>query len=167
MPDMDGMDVLTKLRKNPLTSEIPIIALSTDLPETSEFDDYLIKPVNIDQLLCKISPFPSKESALYPDILSPKESVNKDMSSIPSEVLSDIRDQLNPLLKKVETSMIISNVKKIADRLINLGQKHHSESITIEGKELMSYAECYDIVNIKLKLRHIEKILSEDNSDGK
>ena len=36
-----------------------------------------------------------------------------------------------------------------------------------EGKELMSHAECYDIVNIKLKLRHIEKILLEDNSDGK
>ena len=63
--------------------------------------------------------------------------------------------------------MIISNVKKVANALIKLGQKHLSESVTIEGKELMSYAECYDIVNIKLKLRHIEKILSEDNTDGK
>ena len=63
--------------------------------------------------------------------------------------------------------MIISNVKKVADALITLGQKHQSEPVIIEGKELMSYAECYDIVNIKLKLRHIEKILSEDNTDGK
>ena len=46
------------------------------------------------------------------------------MSSIPSDVLSDIRNQLNPLLKKVETSMIISTVKKIAAGLITLGQKH-------------------------------------------
>ena len=68
MPVMDGIDVLTKLRKNPLTSDIPIIALSTDLPETSEFDGYLIKPVNIDQLLCKISPFIQKEAAVNPDI---------------------------------------------------------------------------------------------------
>ena len=43
MPTMDGMDVFTKLRQNPLTSEIPIIALSTDLPENSEFDGYLNK----------------------------------------------------------------------------------------------------------------------------
>ena len=35
MPVMDGMDVSTKLRKNPETSDIPIIALSADLPETS------------------------------------------------------------------------------------------------------------------------------------
>jgi two-component system, sensor histidine kinase and response regulator len=55
----------------------------------------------------------------------------------------------------------------VADALITLGQKHLLEPITIEGKELMSYAECYDIVNIKLKLRQIEKILSEDNTDGK
>ena len=167
MPTMDGMDVLTKLRKNPLTSEIPIIALSTDLPENREFDGYLIKPVNIDQLLCKISPFFQKEAAVNPDIHFHKESVNNDKNSIPSEVLNDIRNQLNPLLIKVETSMIISNVKKVADELITLGQKHLSEPVIIEGKELMSYTECYDIVNIKLTLRHIEKILSEDNSDGK
>ena len=167
MPLMDGMDLFTKLKQNPLTSGIPIIALSSDLPETSKFDGYLNKPVNIDQLLCKILPFIQKKNVLYPDFLAPKESLNKDMSNLPSDVLSDIRNQLNPLLKKVETSMIISTVKKIAAGLIKLGQKHLSESITIEGKELMSYAECYDIVNIKLKLRHIEKILSEDNSDGK
>ena len=67
MPVMDGIDVSTKLRKNPLTSDIPIIALSTDLPETSKFDDYLIKPVNIDQLLCKISPFIQKKDVDNPD----------------------------------------------------------------------------------------------------
>ena len=88
-------------------------------------------------------------------------------NSITPEVLNDIRNQLNPLLKKLETSMIISNVKSLADTLITLGQQHQSESVTVEGKELMSYAECYDIVNIKLKLRQIEKILLEDNTDGK
>ena len=69
MPLMDGMDVFTKLKQNPLTSEIPIIALSSDLPETSKFDGYLNKPVNIDQLLCKISPFLQKKDVLYPDFL--------------------------------------------------------------------------------------------------
>ena len=47
-----GLDASTKLRENPETSHIPIIALSAstsqDLPESSEFDDYLMKPVNID-----------------------------------------------------------------------------------------------------------------------
>ena len=35
--------------------------------------------------------------------------MNKD--TIASEVLADIRNQLNPLLIKLETSIIISNVK--------------------------------------------------------
>ena len=39
-------------------------------------------------------------------------------NSIASEVLNDIRNQLNPLLKKLETSMIISNVKNLAEQLI-------------------------------------------------
>ena len=83
------------------------------------------------------------------------------------EILADIRDQLNPLLNKLETSIIISSVKTLAEALISLGQKYQSELLTTEGKELMSYLNCYDIVNIKLKLRHIKKILLEDNSNGK
>ena len=91
--------------------------------------------------------------------------MNKD--TIPPEVLAEIKDQLNPLLKKLETSIIIRSVINVAELLISLGEQYPSVVLTAKGKELMSYAECYDIVNIKLTLRHIEKILSEDNSDGK
>ena len=171
MPVMDGVEASTKLRENPETSHIPIIALSAstsqDLPESSEFDDYLMKPVNITQLLGKISQFIQKEASGNPDISSNNEEVNMNKDTIAPEVLADIRNQLNPLLKKLETSIIISSVKSLAEQLISLGQQHQSELLTAEGKELMSHAECYDIVNIKLTLRHIEKILLEDNSDGK
>ena len=50
MPIMNGLEATTKLRQNPETSHIPIIPLSAissqDLPENSEFDGYLRKPVN-------------------------------------------------------------------------------------------------------------------------
>ena len=164
---MDGVETSAKLRKNPETSHIPIIALCTDLPENGEFDDYLMKPINIAQLLCKISPFIQKEDSGNSDLISTNRKFSMNKDTIPLEVLADIRDQLNPLLKKLETSIIISSVKNLAELLISLGEQYQSEVLIVKGKELMSYAECYDIVNIKLKLRHIEKILLEDNSDGK
>ncbi|MCQ6277117.1 response regulator [Bacillus sp. V3B] len=164
MPVMDGFEFSTKLKENLETREIPIIALSAstlqDLPEGSEFDEYLMKPVNTAQLLRKISQFIHKETCEDPDMPSKNEGVHMNGNTVDPEVLADIRDQLDPLLKKLETSIIIGSVKNLAQRLISLGQQHQSEFITAEGKELMSYAECYDIVNIKLKLRQIEKILS-------
>lgn len=90
----------------------------------------------------------------------------KFQDSIDSKILAAIRDQVNPLLKQLETSIIISHVKILAQTLISFGHQHQAEPITIEGEELMRYAECYDIVNIKSKLRHIEKILLEGNSNG-
>ena len=167
VPLMNGVETSAKLRKNPGTSHIPIIALCTDLPENGEFDDYIMKPINITQLLCRISPFIQKEDSGNSDLLSTNRKFSMNKDTIPLEVLADIRDQLNPLLKKLETSIIISSVINVAELLISLGEQCPSEVLIVKGKELMSYAECYDIVNIKLTLRHIEKILSEDNSDGK
>ncbi|WP_394237057.1 ATP-binding protein [Niallia oryzisoli] len=88
-------------------------------------------------------------------------------ATIASDKLADIRHQLNPLLKKLETSIIIGSVKQLAHLLISLGQEHQLKQLTVEGKELMRHAECYDIVHIKSKLKKIEILLSEDHSYGK
>lgn len=52
LPDLQGDQVLKKLKKNPLTSQIPVIAISGDgMEETRhrfpEFQAYLEKPVDI------------------------------------------------------------------------------------------------------------------------
>lgn len=170
MPVMNGFEVATKLRENPETSHIPIIALSAsalqDLPEMSKFDGYLMKPVNIAQLLDKLSPFVQTKTGRNSDSASIDGKVQMDRKNLDPNVVMSIRDRLNPLLKKLESSMIISSVKSLAEQLILLGQEHQSEFLISEGEELMSHAECYDIVNIKLKIQYIEKILLEDNSYG-
>ena len=39
----------------------------------------------------------------------------------------DIKDQIVPLLKKLESSIIISNVEGLAETLIQLGEQYQSE----------------------------------------
>ncbi len=58
LPDMNGRDILTKLRTEPLTSAIPVIALSADAtPSQIErlmrdgAADYLTKPINVQKFL--------------------------------------------------------------------------------------------------------------------
>jgi DNA-binding response OmpR family regulator len=53
MPEMDGLELVRRLRDNPMTSEIPVVclsgkALSSDIDAglAAGADDYITKPVN-------------------------------------------------------------------------------------------------------------------------
>ncbi|MBN1116938.1 MAG: hybrid sensor histidine kinase/response regulator [Bacteroidales bacterium] len=61
MPEMDGLEVCEKLKKNPLTADIPIIFLTAKTDEVSiskGFEtggvDYIVKPFNPQELLARV-----------------------------------------------------------------------------------------------------------------
>src|SRR5207248_7218426 len=62
MPGMSGIDVLSWVRADPATTTIPVV-LITGTTEVAErvrgldagADDYLVKPVNVDELLARVS----------------------------------------------------------------------------------------------------------------
>ncbi len=60
LPDMDGREVLTRLRKNSKTREIPVISLSGDplvqpgTPGDPAFDGSLAKPIEIGKFYATI-----------------------------------------------------------------------------------------------------------------
>jgi signal transduction histidine kinase/CheY-like chemotaxis protein len=155
MPVMDGFEASSRLKSNPKLSSIPIIALSAsttqEIPEGCKFDDYLIKPVNGEQLLNKVSK--------YIDNKALKET---HVSTIDPDILINLKNEILPLLKELENSIIIGNVKNLASMLISFGDEYDLNCISSEGKELMRGAESYDIVKIKLKLDQIKKLISGD-----
>jgi signal transduction histidine kinase/ActR/RegA family two-component response regulator len=58
LPDMDGVEVLTRLRADPLTADVPVVALSADdtRPQIDRFleagaREYLTKPIRVAALL--------------------------------------------------------------------------------------------------------------------
>ncbi len=62
MPEMDGYDATRKLKENPSTKDIPVIALTASIaPDTRQkimtlgFDGYLSKPVNSHDILKELS----------------------------------------------------------------------------------------------------------------
>lgn len=170
MPVMDGYGTPTKLKRNMETSNIPIIALSAanveELPQDNEFDAIIMKPVNIASLLSAISQFVHQiDDGIAPNSAADNREKAIRKGCITPEGLNAIREQVVPLLKKLEISIIMSNVERLAQTLIQLGEQYQSECIMTEGKELLGYAGCYDIVNIKAKLKHIEKILLGGNQN--
>lgn len=62
LPDMDGMKAVARLKSNPATKNIPVVALTGYALKGDRerllalgFDDYLSKPVDIDDLLEKVT----------------------------------------------------------------------------------------------------------------
>jgi len=61
MPEMDGYEATTRIRKHPEWSQIPIIGLTADAQESSKelclssgMNDYLVKPFDPTVLIKKI-----------------------------------------------------------------------------------------------------------------
>ena len=160
MPVMDGIEATAKLKENPDTSSIPIIVISASnidgLPQ-DVFDDFLLKPVNPGQLLDKIAKLLQKESREEIDSSIEKKVDHLSLHSLNPEVVAEISNVLSPLLMKVESSLVISDVKSLAQKLITIGQEYQIDFLIAQGNELMGYAECYDIVKMKLKINGIKK----------
>jgi two-component system, sensor histidine kinase and response regulator len=166
MPVMDGFEFSYRLKENPELCNTPIIALSastsTVIPNEYKFDDYLSKPINAKQLLNKISQYIVNVS-IKEDYVSNRSSGETIGPIIDKpELLNILRDKVAPLIKKLETSIIISSVKSLANILISFGQQHNLEFVLSEGKELMRSAESYNIVGIKLNLEQIKKLILEE-----
>jgi two-component system cell cycle response regulator DivK len=73
LPDMDGMDVLSRLRMDERTASIPVLAVTAQAMwgdsarfRAAGFDGYLSKPVDIDELLATIAQHCGGRSGLPP-----------------------------------------------------------------------------------------------------
>lgn len=132
--------------------QIPATALSIGMKDNNDSSENMV-------------PADAGENSFQEDFPKHKGNAGK-VNCIDPSILAELKEQVYPLLRKLETSIIISSVLKLAETLIAIGEKHYCENIAAQGKELMNYAKCYDIVNIKLKIKQIEKILLEGNSNG-
>ncbi|MHB8174375.1 MAG: response regulator, partial [Nitrospirota bacterium] len=62
MPGLDGFEVLNRLKMNPVTEKVPLIAMTALAMKGDQqkcldcgFDDYISKPVNLDEMVEKIA----------------------------------------------------------------------------------------------------------------
>ncbi|MEA5506189.1 response regulator [Halotia wernerae UHCC 0503] len=110
MPDIDGYNVLTTLRQDPVTAIIPFIFLTgsnskTDIRRAMELgaDDYLTKPSTVDELLRAIASRLQKQASLQDWFAIKLQEVTKPVSvnKIPSTTSPKSIFPCDPQLKEV------------------------------------------------------------------
>jgi CheY-like chemotaxis protein len=78
MPGIDGWEVLTRLRANPLTESTPVIMLTgadSDASKVKGFslgtDDYMTKPFSLQELRCRVAAVLRRSSPKPNDVVAP------------------------------------------------------------------------------------------------
>jgi YesN/AraC family two-component response regulator len=115
MPELNGYDVLTKLRKVPATAAIPFIFITSGVigPKflqniDAEKDSYLIKPLTVDELLKAISTQLEKQAALQDSQVSEvclgQQAVSLRTASGTSESLFPTSKQLQAVFDFIEAN---------------------------------------------------------------
>ncbi|MDM8559214.1 PAS domain S-box protein, partial [Candidatus Parabeggiatoa sp. HSG14] len=173
MPEMDGYEATKRLKNNPTTANIPIIALTASVTleekskiETHGFDGYLFKPVNISDLLGELSHY--LKHTKKADIDTPKVVIEKvdntinpaEIANLP-ELQNQIRQEVRPLLKEVENAMEMGMVAELAEKMIQLGNEYNIPVFIYYGESLLESIQIFDIDHIQKALEELLILLKQ------
>ncbi len=169
MPVMDGLEATKRLKANPKTQAIPVVALTAtaitlEQRETARtlFDGYITKPVTIQELFGELSKYLKFQYSKERDVSAYKAALEK-------QQVGD-RQRLAPLLVILEKEIIpagqemdgsgkMSRIKEFAIRLSTLGQEFNVPGLSQLGDNLKEYAQSYDIINIERTIKSLPALL--------
>lgn len=180
MPDLDGFQLLDKLKSDEKLRKIPVVAYSASVLKAqkerirkSEFSGLLIKPVEIAELyfeLMRFLPYKSTRATEPGKSLSEAGSI-REITNLP-ELIHSLNTEFYTTWKTFSVTQPIREISDFGNNLVHLGTNHNSSFITDYGKELISAANSYNIEAI-LKLiagycgiiEHLKESLKEAGNE--
>ncbi len=179
MPVMDGITTTRKIKANPATKDIPVVALtaSTSVEEREEvikngFDDFLTKPILVSGLISALSQFfKYSTSALQGMPITSLESVNFKKVREPARLIKHLNDEILPSCHSLKKVMIMGKTRSFGETIEAIAEKHAIEQLHIYGRNIITFVENFDTVGIENELDQLAdgiKILNKmwRQSDG-
>ncbi|MGC8802976.1 MAG: ATP-binding protein, partial [Bacteroidales bacterium] len=168
MPGLNGFELLSKLRNDPLTRHIPVIATTAtasieeqDKLKVHRFDGILIKPIQVNDVYIELMRF------LPHEIEEDDAKENTNDIAIVARVDSDIRvvkaileNELMTLWKNFEEQQPLAEVENFASQIRELGKKYELEILISYGNRLLMAVNNFDIDQMLKILADYPKLLS-------
>jgi two-component system sensor histidine kinase EvgS len=162
MPVMDGYEAIIKIRKNPATNEIPVLALTAlamkddiERIKASGFDDFLIKPFHIEELYEKISGLhlnKGKSEKKTDESVILNVLTDKDYLKGLSNAIDHIEQQLMPLWQTAVDLKEFKTIRNFAEAIHLLGSELEIHLLADYGDKLLMFCDNYDIEKIDANL---------------
>lgn len=169
MPEMDGYETISQIRKNNTFDKIPIIILSAfaysdDVKQiASLINGYLQKPIIKEQLIEILKenlPHKTNENekadALKNSIVNIKNIEKVNQITFFKNLTSDVLPLYNQLADGISTDLLFL----FANANINLGNSYHLDGLISYGKKIHEYNELFNINKIMAAIHEFQEFLS-------
>jgi PAS domain S-box-containing protein len=169
MPVMDGIEATVRLKGNPASKTIPIIALTASAKPSdraeiidAKFDGFLTKPIRAHALLSELSKHlrHSKVEPSLPVKTAQKKEVQDREQIYDVAALIASLQKLHPTWQGMTASGRMGDIKQFGYKLQALGQKHNTPMTGNYGEELIQLATEFDIINLNDKLQKFPEIVA-------
>lgn len=167
MPDMDGFELLEKIKSHNKLKDIPVLAYTAEAIKSqmerimkSEFAGVMIKPTKINKLYLELmNLMPHKVIEME------TEEVKESIHDIPDEHLTPLINELEGDLystwKKFKNRQPLNEVKEFGKDIVALGEKYQAKRLEKYGKELVDAAGQFNVSNILLLLKKYPEKIEE------
>ncbi|MCK5521524.1 MAG: response regulator, partial [Thiomargarita sp.] len=158
MPEMDGYEATKRLKDNPNTANIPIIALTAYVVldektqiEVHGFDGFFSKPVNISVLFNELSRYLkyAKKAVATQVATTEVETLNPENIINLSELREKIEQEVMPLWKRAKIMMKMDVVIAFAEKMIKLGNEYNIPVFIHYGEPLLENTKFFNILYIQ------------------
>ncbi len=177
MPVMDGKEATSKLKSNPQTDEIPVVALTaSSILEDKEkimkngFDAYLAKPFKIGDLIHTLSQFlklslsnTADSEPAVPESASDSE-VNFDNVHEPKLLMEVLNHDILPSGNTLIKTMVMSKIKTFGEKIVAIADKHNIISVKKCGMKLIDDSGNFDPMSTKEDLNELNNIIEQLNN---
>jgi PAS domain S-box-containing protein len=158
MPGIDGYETTRRLKANPTTSTIPVIALTASATRTANdsqlFDSYLLKPIHTQSLFTELSHYLTSKNLLQNHFNTSLTANNSLQSQVDSTIISyppQLQDEIQQLLSlkaKINAVIDMDEIKTFADQILSLGEKYQLSHLIHYGNQLHESTDDFDIEQI-------------------
>ena len=170
MPVMNGIEASKRLKEDPDTRDIPIIALSAlaeqiddSDAEEAKFDDYLPKPVNMSTLFNKLSKyltFTKKNQQGRKDYsIDVREKIEIENPETLPKLIETLESELLPTYQNLTGVMKVGDIEKFESRISQLGKEYKVQRLIDYAGILKKFEQNFDIENIERTLSEFPAII--------
>ncbi len=170
MPVMDGNDATKKLKADPETKMIPIIAFTGDVVAKTKtgalkkgYDGYLTKPVKIDALTRELGKHitPEDRPGNTTEKKADFDGLSREDVKEPEKLLSILQEKILPSSKFYQSSIVINQVKEFSNELNLLSKNHQVTPLTVFSEQLIHAVNLFDITRIEKKMDELPGLLEK------
>jgi PAS domain S-box-containing protein len=170
MPEMDGYEATRLIKDNPVTKNIPVIALTASVTmdekanvKVHRFDGYLSKPVNSSALFHELTHYlkHTKKSAESPAAANEEQLILPETLTDIPVLLQSLEQKMLPKWQEIVGMIETNAVEEFAEQLIELGKKHHASILINYATKLRDKAQEFDIDGVEQTLEEFSEILDK------